>query len=203
MVKRYHESFPSFSYEFDSRYPLQRNNDLQGVLHVALPSRGTRAMSFPFLTPLDPATLRAAGVPERFAFGQADRVRFHELDVLDHVNNARYLSWFETFRVAYLRAYGISDPAVTAPRPVLVLKSVAVDFRAPLHLDDSYIVAGRTRAYRKTSWSMEYAVVSRARLCALSEAVICLMEADFTTRRTLPETYIEAFRSRDGATYDG
>ena len=22
MVKRYHESFPSFSYEFDSRYPL-------------------------------------------------------------------------------------------------------------------------------------------------------------------------------------
>ena len=23
MVKRYHESFPSFSYEFDSRYPLQ------------------------------------------------------------------------------------------------------------------------------------------------------------------------------------
>lgn len=23
MVKRYHESFPSFSYGFDSRYPLQ------------------------------------------------------------------------------------------------------------------------------------------------------------------------------------
>ena len=23
MVKRYHGSFPSFSYEFDSRYPLQ------------------------------------------------------------------------------------------------------------------------------------------------------------------------------------
>ena len=24
MVKRYHESFPSFSYEFDSRYPLHK-----------------------------------------------------------------------------------------------------------------------------------------------------------------------------------
>ena len=25
MVKRYHESFPSFSYGFDSRYPLQED----------------------------------------------------------------------------------------------------------------------------------------------------------------------------------
>ena len=28
MVKRYHGSFPSFSYEFDSRYPLQKHIDV-------------------------------------------------------------------------------------------------------------------------------------------------------------------------------
>ena len=203
MVKRYHESFPSFSYEFDSRYPLHETRDMQGELHVALPFRGARAMTIPYLTSLDAATLREHGVPERFGFGFADRVRFQELDALNHVNNARYLSWFETFRIAYLRASGIADYAVADRRPVLVLRSVSLDYRAPLYLDDSYIVAGRTRAYRNTSWTMEYAVVSGGRVCATSEAVICLMEADFTTKKRLPEAYLESFRSRDGAIYEG
>ncbi|GIT92355.1 hypothetical protein JANAI62_28130 [Jannaschia pagri] len=159
-------------------------------------------MSLPLLTPLTGDLLRQAGVPEPFAFGQADRVKFHELDVLDHVNNARYLSWFETFRIAYLRAYGISDYADTEGRPVLVLKSVAIDYRAPLHLEDTYVVAGRTRAYRRTSWAMDYAVFCDGKLCATSNAVICLMENDFVTKKPLPERYIQAFETRDGAQKD-
>ncbi|MFO6463742.1 acyl-CoA thioesterase [Jannaschia sp. KMU-145] len=160
-------------------------------------------MTLPFLTPLPVDALRRAGVPEPFGFGHADKVRFHELDVLDHVNNARYLSWFETLRIAYLRAYGISDYAGREDRPVLVLKSVAVDYHAPLHLEDVYVVAGRTRAYRTTSWSMEYGVYAGGRCCATSRAVICLMEADFTTKRPLPDAYIAAFRDRDGAAFEG
>ena len=155
------------------------------------------------LRPLDLDTLRAAGVPEPFAFGQADRVRFHELDVLDHVNNATYLSWFETVRIAYLRAYGISDYASAADRPVLVLKRVEVDYHRPLHLEDVYVVAARTRAFRRTSWSMEYQVWSEGRRCATGGAVICLMEGDFVTKRPLPDAYVDAFARRDGAAREG
>ncbi|WP_299815051.1 thioesterase family protein [uncultured Jannaschia sp.] len=153
-------------------------------------------MTLPFLVPLDRATLRAEGVPERFVFGQADRVRFQELDVHDHVNNARYLSWFETCRTAWLGAHGLDRGG----RPTLVLKAVSVDYRAPLHLDETYIVAGRAKAYRRTSWTMEYAVVARGRVCAASEAVIVLMERDRTTRRPLPDHFLDVFRTRDGAT---
>ena len=160
-------------------------------------------MTLPLLTPLEGQMLRDAGVPEPFAFGQADRVRFHELDVLDHVNNATYLTWFETFRIAYLRSYGISDYGDSAGRPVLVLKQVGVDYKAPLHLEDVYVVAGRTRAYRTTSWTMDYGVWREGRLCATAHAVICLMEADFVTRKPLPPAYVETFRTRDGATFEG
>ncbi|MGB3555940.1 MAG: thioesterase family protein [Jannaschia sp.] len=160
-------------------------------------------MTLPLLTPLDTAALRDAGVPEPFAFGQADRVRFHELDVLDHVNNATYLSWFETFRIAYLRAYGISEYGAGSSRPVLVLKAVGIEYRAPLFLEDVYIVAGRTRAYRNTSWTMEYAVYSEGKLCATSHAVIVLMEPDLRTRKKLPEAYTALFRDRDGAIFEG
>ncbi|MBM2576556.1 acyl-CoA thioesterase [Jannaschia sp. Os4] len=151
------------------------------------------------LRPLDLPALRAAGVPEPFAFGQADRVRFHELDVLDHVNNAVYLSWFETVRIAYLRAYGISDYAGAADRPVLVLKRVEVDYHRPLHLEDVYVVAARTVAYRRTSWAMEYQVWSGGHHCATGGAVIVLMEPDFVTKKPLPEAYVRAFAERDGA----
>ena len=154
------------------------------------------------LVPLPVAALREAGIPEPFTFGQADRVRFGELDVLDHVNNARYLSWFETLRIGYFRDRGLSDYRPGTPRPALVLKSVAVDYRAPLHLEDVYVVAGRTRAYRRTSFTMEYAVASGGRLCALSEAVIVLMADDFRTRRPLPPAFIAAFE-REGAAREG
>ena len=158
-------------------------------------------MTLPLLTPLPPETLRAEGVPAPFAFGHADRVRFSDLDALDHVNNARYLSWFETFRIAYLRAYGLGDYG-SADRPLLVLKQVGVDYHAPLHLEQTYVVAGRTRAFRRTSFTMEYGVWSGGALRATSHAILCLMEPDFRTRRPLPDGWVAAFGDRDGATRD-
>jgi acyl-CoA thioester hydrolase len=155
----------------------------------------------PFLTPLTGEALRDAGVPEPFRLGQADRVRFRELDVLDHVNNAVYLTWFEGFRVAYFRHFEIGDYSGGA-RPVFVLKSVGVDYRAPLHLEDVYVVAGRTRAYRRTSFTMEYGVWRDGTLCATGQAVICLMETDAVTKKPLPEAVVAIFR-KDGATFEG
>lgn len=160
-------------------------------------------MTLPFLTPLYGEDLRDAGVPAPFALGHADRVRFHELDVFNHVNNARYLSWFETFRITYLRSGSLAKYAKTNARPVLVLKSVTLDFKAPLHLEDTYVVAGRTRAFRRTSFTMEYGVWSGGRHCASSQAVICLMQDDFVTPRPLPEAYVTHFQTQDGGAFEG
>ena len=160
-------------------------------------------MTAPYLLPLAIDALRAAGVPEPFTFGQSDRVRFHELDVLDHVNNATYLSWFETFRIAYMRAYGLGDYAAPETRPALILKRVGVEYHRPLHLEDAYVVAGRTRAFRRTSWTMEYRVYAHGAHCTTGEAVIVLMERDFQTRRALPDPYVRAFAERDGAVREG
>jgi acyl-CoA thioester hydrolase len=152
----------------------------------------------PLLQPLRAPELRGLGIPEPWTFGQADRVRFSELDVLDHVNNARYLSWFESLRIAYLRDYGVSDYA-GRERPVLVLKRVGVSFHAPLHLEDVYVVTGRTRSFRRTSWVMEYGVWSRGKLCAEGDALIVHMAQDGVTRAPLGERMRDAFVGRDGA----
>ena len=63
---------------------------------VSIADKTTRsdimAIDFPYL---DKPALEKLGITG-WSFGMRDRVRFSELDPLNHVNNAAYLSWFET-----------------------------------------------------------------------------------------------------------
>ncbi len=74
----------------------------------------------PYLTPLSPDQQRAIGVTEPWPLALADRVRFAELDPLNHVNNVAYLIWFETARVTYFKRVGISTYADNAVEPRIV-----------------------------------------------------------------------------------
>ena len=113
-------------------------------------------MDLPFLTPLDAPALAGAGIPDIWRFGMADRVRFAELDALNHVNHTAYLRWFEMLRVHYVRAYGISP--YDGSGPDLVLRAIDAAYHAPMHLGEDYIVTARTLSLRRSSFRMGYAV---------------------------------------------
>ena len=152
----------------------------------------------PYLTPLDAPALRALNIPEPWGFGIADRVRFYELDALNHVNNTAYLRWFETLRIPYFAAYGLSQYRPEDPQ--MVLRRVSADYIAPMYLGESYVVAGRTTAFRTSSFVMAYAVFAGDSLRATGEAVIVSLDHDGKTKRPLTEAMRETLRSRDGAT---
>ena len=58
-------------------------------------------MSMRYHTPLTAEEQLAAGLPAPRTLALADRVRYAELDPLNHVNNKSYFTWFETLRVEY------------------------------------------------------------------------------------------------------
>jgi len=153
-------------------------------------------MTFPFLTPLPVDALRELGVPEPFAFGMRDRVRFGELDVLGHVNNAAYLRWFENLRIHYFRDYGVSDYNSTPPR--IVLRALGLEFLDEVILNDEYTVAGRTVSTRTTSFAMEYVVVINKVVTTRGSAVIVNLDQS-GAKQPLPAAWVTAFRDRDGA----
>ncbi|MEM6478237.1 MAG: thioesterase family protein [Pseudomonadota bacterium] len=154
-------------------------------------------MDLPFLTPLGSDDLRAAGVPAPFAFGLKDQVRFGELDVLAHVNNAAYLAWFENLRIHYFRAYGINEyRADVLPR--IVLRNVGLEFVEEVRLHDIYVVAGRTVSFRRTSWAMEYGVWIDGTLVTKGDAVLVNLDQS-GVKVPLPAHWKAAFRDRDGA----
>lgn len=149
----------------------------------------------PYLTPLDAETLRDEGIPAPWTYGIKDRVRFGEIDAVNHVNNTAYLRWFEQFRTRYLRDYGISDYGPDAP--VLVLRQVQVDYLAELKFNDDYIVVGRSAEMRRSSWTMEYAVYAGGSLRTTSRAVIVMLDPQAGGKMAIPKTVRSTLRARD------
>lgn len=149
----------------------------------------------PFLTPLGPQELRAAGLPEPWTFGMADLVRFGEIDALNHVNNVAYLRWYETLRVHYLDHYNIYTLAGADPK--LVVKSVSLDYHAELKRGAQYVNVTRSVEMRNTSWTMEYATFVEGKLTTTGTCVAVLLNAD-NSKRPLPEALRETLITRDG-----
>lgn len=147
-------------------------------------------------TPLSQSSLRDLGIPEPWRYGVADRTRFGELDALAHVSNVVYLRWFESFRVQYLRDYGLTDYA-TATGPRMVLRQVQVDYLAEMKLSEDYVVTGRTASLRQNSCQMNYAVWSGT-LRATGSAVLVFLNAD-GTKRPVPDELRRNMIARDGA----
>ncbi|WP_377505739.1 acyl-CoA thioesterase [Octadecabacter sp. R77987] len=150
----------------------------------------------PFLTPLHTDALRDAGIPAPWTFGMADRVRFGELDALNHVNNVVYLRWYETLRVIYLEQYGLYDLA--GPDPKFVVKTVGLDYRAEVMRGAPYINVARTVAMRNTSFSMEYATFVNGQITTTGTALVVLLNAD-NSKRALSDALRQVFLDRDGA----
>jgi len=155
-------------------------------------------MQLPYLTPLTPEQIAGAGVPGRWTYGMADRVRFAELDALNHVNNVAYLQWLEVLRVRYFVDWGMTR--YRADDPQLVVRSQTAEYLAPLLRDADYIVTCRTTEYRRTSFTLDYVVFSDGAVKLTASTVIVMVEPDGATKRALPDTVIERFRDVDGAT---
>jgi acyl-CoA thioester hydrolase len=150
----------------------------------------------PFLTPLNAEALLRAGISEPWSYGMADRVRFGEIDALNHVNNVVYLRWYETLRVTYLHDYGIYEHA--GPDPKFVVKTVGLDYKAEVHRGASYINVARTTQMRNTSFTMQYATFVDGQITTTGDAVIVLLNAD-NSKRVLPDALRQTFITRDGA----
>ena len=152
----------------------------------------------PFLETLDAGALAAAGVPG-WPYGFRDRVRFYELDALNHVNNVVFLRWFETIRVAYLQDYGLTSYSHSDADPQMVVRHASADYLAPVHQNETYIVTARTRLVKPSSFVMEYAIHVDGALRATGEAVVVSLESDGRTRRPHREGPLRRMIETDGA----
>ena len=132
-------------------------------------------------------------------FGMRDVVRFSELDPLNHVNNAAYLSWFETARIGYIMEYGLTGMTHTEADPQIVVRRQVVDYLKPILFGETYVIAMRSTRVKPSSIVMEYGVYVSGECRATGETVIVSLTQDGLTRQAWKSEAVQRIVERDGA----
>lgn len=123
-------------------------------------------------------------------------VRFRDLDALGHVNNAVYLTYFETARMEFWRH--VND-RVDLSGMDMILARAEVDYRAPLVYGDRIEVGVRCVSVKRTSFVLAQAIVNRANGRLAAEARKVLVHYDYRagTKKALPEELRQRLMRQD------
>lgn len=155
-------------------------------------------MTTPYLTPLTADEQRAAGIPDPQVLAMADRVRFAELDTLNHVNNKAYMEWFETARVEYINRHCVAFYD-EMERPRTVIRNGNIHYIREMVLGEDYVATAQVTGFRESSVVMDQQLWSGGTLRARMSAVLVTLLPDGSGKYPLPEPLRQAFADRDGA----
>ena len=115
------------------------------------------------------------------------RVRYAEVDAQAVVYNAHYLMYFDIALVELLRALDV--PAPTEPNADgcdFVVKRAAVEYTAPLRLDELFDVGCRVARLGRSSVTFALGIFGHDEALARSEGEIVWVYTDMAQRRAVP-----------------
>jgi acyl-CoA thioester hydrolase len=119
----------------------------------------------------------------RFRFRHVEPVRFRDLDALGHVNNAVFLTYFESARIAYwlhtTRRQGLGALD-------MILARAEVDYRSPLAYGDSVEISVGCTSLGRSSFVLEGDMHERASGRLVAESRKVLVHYDFAAGRSRP-----------------
>ncbi len=92
----------------------------------------------------------------RPAFSIVERVRFGDLDAMQHLNNVEFLRYFETARIAYLRQRLPEHDPTKRHKFGWILAECHIDYRGPGVFDDEVRVFIRPGELRRSSFELRF-----------------------------------------------
>jgi acyl-CoA thioester hydrolase len=107
-------------------------------------------------------------------FVHSERVRFRDLDAMGHVNNAVFLTYIESARVAFLQHLGA---APTLEEMSIIVARIEIDFRAPVGFGDEVDISVRTSRFGGKSFDLDYEL--RVENAVVAEAKSVLVAYDY------------------------
>ncbi len=125
-------------------------------------------------------------------------VQWGDMDAFEHVNNAVYLRWVESGRIAYGRRVGLHE-LMAADRVGPILASIRCDYRRPIAFPDSVRVGTRVVKLGRTSLTLEHRVVSESDgLAAEATSVVVLYDYKEARPRPIPDRLRDAIQKLEG-----
>jgi len=144
-------------------------------------------------------------VPD-FRFHHPIEVRYGDLDPQGHVNNARYLTYLEQARIAYIQALGLWKGGSFLDVGI-ILADARVTFKAPIQYGTPVRVGVRITRMGNKSLTMEYLLEDADSGQYLATGASVLVAYDYHRASAIPipddwRITISKFEGLDGSTVE-
>jgi acyl-CoA thioester hydrolase len=118
--------------------------------------------------------------PEAYRFWANEHVRFADLDMLGHVNNKAYATYFESGRIAYFSKCGIND----GPKVGMVMVRLEIDYRKEITFPATLRVGVRPLKMTRSTLTLGCAIFNGA-VCS-ANSVSTAIRFDPVARKSTP-----------------
>ena len=121
-----------------------------------------------------------------FRFFHPIDVRYGDLDPQGHLNNAKYLTYFETGRIQYLVHLGLFKPGDSFTNINVIMADAHVTFKAAVEYGTNVEVGVRISRIGNKSMTSEYIIVDADTGQELATGSSVLVAYDYRNGQTLP-----------------
>tara|TARA_B100000676_G_C18049901_1_gene830429 strand:+ start:1727 stop:2212 length:486 start_codon:yes stop_codon:yes gene_type:complete len=127
-------------------------------------------------------------------------VQWSDQDAFGHVNNAKYLTWFETSRIVYVKQCGMGhfmDNSKIGP----ILASATCNYRQQVAFPNDVLVGTRVSRVGRRSFTMEHRILSRDAdgVVADGQSIIVMFDYEKQESVYVPEELRNAFDTFEGS----
>ncbi len=132
-----------------------------------------------------------------WAHTHVDEIRFADLDAMGHLNNAAFLTFYESARIAYLERL-VPEHSPTAPEDFgLIFAECRIHYRAPGRLGQEVATSVRPATLRRSSFEVEFEMRCTATGTVLADGSGVLVGYDYAAERAarLPPRLVQALEA--------
>jgi acyl-CoA thioester hydrolase len=120
-----------------------------------------------------------------YRFFHTMEVRYGDLDPQGHVNNAKYLTYFEQARVGYLTQLGLFSRDQSFSEIGVIIADIHIQFHAPLYWGTAINVGVRTSRIGDKSITVEQCVQAVEAERLFADGTVVLVAYDYSQHATI------------------
>jgi acyl-CoA thioester hydrolase len=120
-----------------------------------------------------------------FKFFHPAEVRYGDLDPQGHVNNAKYLTYFEQARIYYLIELGLFSKDQSFMEVGVIIADIHITYHAPTHYGDPIRIGVRTSKIGGKSFTTEQCVMHAETGKVMASGTVVLVTFDYKEAKTI------------------
>ncbi len=113
-------------------------------------------------------------------------VRYADIDAQGHLNNAKYLTYYEQARIHYFEELGLFSKAQSFMDIGTIVADIHIRYLAPVYLGAAIQVGVRTAAIGNKSLTLQETIVDGESGQVYADGTVILVSYDYRSHQTIP-----------------